>query len=68
MGLKEKVTQLVGGESGAERRTDDRAEDASEPDEDPSHVCQSCGEMYYTDSEMDIRTCRECGGVKVASV
>ncbi|WP_436912165.1 RDD family protein [Halosimplex marinum] len=32
---------------------------------DPSHVCQSCGEKYYSDPLSEISTCRNCGGIKV---
>ena len=35
--------------------------------ERPSHVCESCGEEYFTDPETEIRTCRHCGGIKVES-
>lgn len=34
---------------------------------DPSHVCQSCGERYYTEAP-EINTCQACGGTKVTSV
>jgi len=68
MGLKETVTRLVGGESETDRRADAEPEGSPGPDEEPSHVCQSCGEAYYTDPEMEIGTCRECGGVKVEPV
>ena len=29
----------------------------------PSYVCSTCGERYYTESE--IRQCNECGGIKI---
>ncbi|MFB6140477.1 MAG: universal stress protein [Halosimplex sp.] len=34
----------------------------------PSHRCTSCGEEYYTDHDMEIPTCRNCGGTKVERV
>lgn len=34
----------------------------------PSHRCQSCGEEYYTDHDLDIPSCRNCGGTKVEPV
>ncbi|MFB6173666.1 MAG: universal stress protein [Halobacteriales archaeon] len=37
-------------------------------DEEPSHVCQSCGEEYFTSAEVEITTCRSCGGTKVEAV
>lgn len=43
--------------------TTDRGSDAFLTD--PSHVCQSCGEEYYVDTELTIGTCRGCGGTKV---
>lgn len=30
---------------------------------DPDYVCASCGERYYTDSE--VTKCNNCGGVKI---
>lgn len=36
--------------------------------ESPSHRCQSCGEKYHTDRDLDIPTCRDCGGTKVEPV
>lgn len=33
--------------------------------QDPSHRCTSCGETYYTDSELEITSCRNCGGAGV---
>lgn len=77
MGLRERVSQLVGGGSGPDRRAEtesvessrDRAEPSTDrpadAEREPSHVCRSCGEEYFTDPGMEIRTCRECGGVKV---
>lgn len=38
------------------------------PPEEPSHVCQSCGERYYTGDGSAIETCRACGGTKVELV
>jgi nucleotide-binding universal stress UspA family protein len=35
---------------------------------EPSHVCQSCGEEYHTTESTDIATCRNCGGTKVERV
>jgi len=34
----------------------------------PSHRCQSCGEEFYTDHDLDIPSCRNCGGTKVEPV
>ncbi|ELZ23198.1 hypothetical protein C475_16154 [Halosimplex carlsbadense 2-9-1] len=34
----------------------------------PSHVCQSCGKEYFENPTMNIRTCGNCGGVKVERV
>ncbi|QLH78075.1 hypothetical protein HZS55_12525 [Halosimplex rubrum] len=34
----------------------------------PSHVCQSCGKEYFENPSMNIRTCGNCGGVKVERV
>ncbi|ELZ28877.1 UspA domain-containing protein [Halosimplex carlsbadense 2-9-1] len=34
----------------------------------PSHRCQSCGEEYYTDDDLEIPSCRNCGGTKVERV
>lgn len=49
-----------------DRRSGDRSSDPSNnPFTDPSHVCRSCGEEYYTDADVEIGTCRSCGGVKV---
>lgn len=36
--------------------------------EDPSHRCENCGETYYTEPDMQIDTCRSCGGVHVEQV
>ncbi|MFW5955911.1 MAG: universal stress protein [Halorhabdus sp.] len=41
---------------------------AVEPTADPSHRCQSCGEEYFTDPDVEISTCRSCGGTKVERV
>ena len=32
---------------------------------EPSHVCQSCGEEYFTNPTTEIEECRSCGGVRV---
>lgn len=40
-------------------------ESSDEELEPPSHVCQSCGEKYFTDPDVEIRECRACGGVRV---
>ena len=34
----------------------------------PSHRCKSCGEEFYTDQDLDIPSCRNCGGTKVEPV
>lgn len=61
MVLKETVGRLFGDEAASDSETE--AERG-----DPSHVCQSCGEEYYTTPGMNIRTCRNCGGVKVEAM
>lgn len=58
MSIKHTVDRILG------RDTDEPEEDPREP----SHVCESCGEEYYTNPEMEIHSCRECGGVKVEPV
>jgi len=40
--------------------TGERAED-----ERPTHRCRSCGEEYATSPDVEIATCRNCGGAKV---
>jgi len=60
MSIKDTVQNLLGGSNNLE------SED--EPDESPSHVCQSCGEEYFSDPEIEIDTCRSCGGIKVERV
>lgn len=34
----------------------------------PTHRCPSCGEEYFADPEVEINTCRNCGGTKVDTV
>lgn len=34
----------------------------------PTHRCESCGEEYYSDPDVEIATCRNCGGTKVARI
>lgn len=58
MVVSELLEKLRGGES-----TEGDTEEG-----DPSHVCESCGEEYFTDPTVDIETCRGCGGVKVEQV
>lgn len=36
--------------------------------EDPSHRCESCGEVYYASPDTTISTCQSCGGTKVEAV
>jgi len=56
MSIKDTVNRLIGrGES-------------EEDQEEPSHICASCGEQYYTDPEFEIDECRSCGGAKVERV
>ncbi|AGN01727.1 UspA domain-containing protein [Salinarchaeum sp. Harcht-Bsk1] len=62
MSIKDTVQSLLGGSNDLE----DEVEAA--PEESPSHVCQSCGEEYFSDPEMEIDTCRSCGGIKVERV
>lgn len=33
---------------------------------DPTYICETCGEKYYTDSE--ITSCNSCGGTKIEKV
>ena len=40
----------------------------SDVKEDPSHRCQSCGEVYYISPETSISTCQNCGGAKVEAI
>jgi len=44
------------------------ADGPSVDDADPSHVCRSCGNEFYTRPDADIATCRDCGGTKVEQV
>jgi len=34
----------------------------------PTHRCPSCGEEYYAEPDIEISTCRNCGGTKVEAV
>jgi len=34
----------------------------------PSHRCETCGEEFYTQPDLDIPTCRSCGGTRVEQV
>jgi rubredoxin len=36
--------------------------------ERPSHRCANCGETYYTNPEIDIPKCQNCGGVNVEQI
>lgn len=36
--------------------------------ERPSHRCANCGEVYYTNPNAEISSCRRCGGVSVEPV
>lgn len=56
------IQRLLGSESQSEEEAEQHR------DEEPSHVCQSCGEEYYSRWDGDVDTCRECGGVKVERV
>ena len=58
MGVVRRLERLLGGES----------DGSDAEDEDPSHVCRTCGREYFTDPGADIDTCRDCGGVKVEPV
>ena len=40
----------------------------SDVKEDPSHRCQSCGEVYYVSPESSIAACQSCGGSKVEAL
>jgi len=42
-----------------------RGQQATKP---PSHVCENCGEKYYSNPDLDIKQCRACGGVRVKSI
>lgn len=57
MGISTLVKRLVGGETRPNDGEDSRGE--------PSHVCASCGEEYFTNADANIATCRNCGGIKV---
>jgi ribosomal protein L37AE/L43A len=61
MGLMTRVKQAIGGGSNTESGRGDEEEQEGEP----SHVCRSCGEEYYTDPDTEIEKCRRCGGIKV---
>jgi ribosomal protein L37AE/L43A len=61
MGVLGRVRRLVSGDSASEAGGADPAEA-----EEPSHVCESCGETYFTDPNAEIPECRACGGVRVA--
>lgn len=37
-----------------------------EVQQEPIQECESCGEQYYTESE--VATCRSCGGVKIRRI
>jgi len=68
MPLLKRITRLFGDSgdmTGGSGR--DRTSVEGVPAE-PSHVCQSCGTEYFEDPSMNIRTCRNCGGVKVEPV
>jgi len=63
MPLLKRITRLFGDERDApEGPTVDRESVG------PSHVCQSCGKEYFENPTMNIRTCGNCGGVKVERV
>jgi len=34
----------------------------------PSHRCETCGEEFYTQPDLEIPTCRNCGGARVVQV
>lgn len=36
--------------------------------EEPTHVCETCGEEYVARQGADIATCHSCGGVRVKPV
>ena len=52
-----KIRRLFGG------GTDET--ETAEPQE-PTQECQSCGEQYYTNAQ--IQTCNTCGGVKIRHI
>jgi hypothetical protein len=52
MGVKSLLDRLRSG--GVSSGADDPGE--------PSHVCQTCGETYYLGPDVEIQTCRACGG------
>lgn len=41
---------------------------AEEEKRPASHVCESCGEKYYSDPSVEIKECRACGGIRVEPV
>lgn len=61
MGVMTRVKRFVSGGTAEEPPE----EEDPHADEDPSHVCESCGEEYYTEAGADIPECRACGGVRV---
>jgi ribosomal protein L37AE/L43A len=68
MPLLKRITRLFGDEGNdADGSAMDR-ETADRESVGPSHVCQSCGKEYFENPTMNIRTCGNCGGVKVERV
>jgi hypothetical protein len=63
MGVLGRVRRLVSGEPASGAGGADPEEPAEA--EEPSHVCESCGETYFTDRDAEIPECRACGGVRV---
>lgn len=61
MGLITRAKRAISGGPDTESRDED------EEEQPPSHICESCGEEYYTNPDTDIEKCRQCGGIKVKS-
>jgi|GEM_PF-2431572 len=68
MPLLKRITRLFGdgGDTGGGAARDRTS--VEEVSAEPSHVCQSCGKEYFENPSMNIRTCGNCGGVKVEPV
>ncbi|MFB6295946.1 MAG: hypothetical protein ABEH66_03775 [Halobacteriales archaeon] len=58
MGIVNKLRSTIGRGSSANREEDD----------EPSHRCESCGELYFTDPDVEITSCRGCGGTKIETL
>jgi len=68
MPLLERITRLFGDGNDRTGGAATGQKTVEEVSREPSHVCQSCGKEYFEDPSMNIRTCGNCGGVKVEPV